>query len=522
MSRKSFNPLTPPFDLTFDAASEISNTPAGNIIATTVQAAIDELDSEKQPLDADLTTWAGITPGTGVGTALAVNVGTAGAFVVNGGVLGTPSSGTVTNLTGTASININGTVGATTPTTATFTTATINTNLVPDANDGAGLGLAGTAFSDLFLAEGGVINWDSSDITLTQAGNTLTLAGADTFAHGTADITNVGDITGQSGGITLYGGTAAANALTLQANSSGLNTVSTDGRININDPMEILIGDRTFTDGPGGILRVNSTYTLNFASAALGSFILFNPTVVLEQTASAFSMGNLFNNGATIKNAAGEANNFGPWYTLSYVATMQADGATITQGQIRALNFNGVWNVINAGVFTTTSMHEIYIGGNTNIGASTTVTTLNGFKYLDPGTVAGTLVNQFAIDIDPLSNATTINVGIRNAAPTVFTPSTTQVIDAVGDNPLADATFIKLNNNTGASITLTDAAIIADGQSGQILIIEQIGAQNVVLTNTNNLRLAGAANLTLGQYDTVTLIYDTSSAQWVQIAASNN
>jgi hypothetical protein len=36
--------------------------------------------------------------------------------------LGTPSSGVVTNLTGTASININGTVGATTPTTGAFTT----------------------------------------------------------------------------------------------------------------------------------------------------------------------------------------------------------------------------------------------------------------------------------------------------------------------------------------------------------------------------------------------------------------
>lgn len=38
--------------------------------------------------------------GTGVGTALGVNVGTAGAFVVNGGALGTPSSGTLTNATG--------------------------------------------------------------------------------------------------------------------------------------------------------------------------------------------------------------------------------------------------------------------------------------------------------------------------------------------------------------------------------------------------------------------------------------
>jgi len=50
-----------------------------------------------------------ITTGTGVVTALGVNTGSAGAFVVNGGALGTPSSGTVTNLTGTAAINITGT-----------------------------------------------------------------------------------------------------------------------------------------------------------------------------------------------------------------------------------------------------------------------------------------------------------------------------------------------------------------------------------------------------------------------------
>jgi hypothetical protein len=60
--------------------------------------------------------------GTGVQTAFGINIGTAGSMVVNGGALGTPSSGTVTNLTGTASININGTVGGTTPTTGQFTT----------------------------------------------------------------------------------------------------------------------------------------------------------------------------------------------------------------------------------------------------------------------------------------------------------------------------------------------------------------------------------------------------------------
>ena len=77
------------------------------------------------------------TTGTGVVTALGVNVGTAGAFVVNGGALGTPSGGTVTNLTGTASININGTVGASTPTTGSFTTLTVSSTVSANGSVGA-------------------------------------------------------------------------------------------------------------------------------------------------------------------------------------------------------------------------------------------------------------------------------------------------------------------------------------------------------------------------------------------------
>jgi hypothetical protein len=67
--------------------------------------------------------------GTGIATALAVNTGSAGAPVLFNGALGTPSSGTVTNLTGTASININGTVGATTASTGAFTSVTASTTL---------------------------------------------------------------------------------------------------------------------------------------------------------------------------------------------------------------------------------------------------------------------------------------------------------------------------------------------------------------------------------------------------------
>lgn len=48
-----------------------------------------------------------ITTGTGVLTALGVNTGSAGAMVVNGDALGTPSSGTLTNCTGLPASGIN-------------------------------------------------------------------------------------------------------------------------------------------------------------------------------------------------------------------------------------------------------------------------------------------------------------------------------------------------------------------------------------------------------------------------------
>lgn len=47
-------------------ASQITNTPAGNISAVTVQNAINELDTEKQPLNSILTSIAGTTPSNGV------------------------------------------------------------------------------------------------------------------------------------------------------------------------------------------------------------------------------------------------------------------------------------------------------------------------------------------------------------------------------------------------------------------------------------------------------------------------
>ena len=153
-----------------------------------------------------------VTTGTGVVTALGVNVGTAGAIVVNGGVLGTPSSGTVTNLTGTASININGTVGATTASSGAFTTLSTTGQVTQTGVTGLA-GAIGPAIADYFTS---TISLDASStyvldcntfLLKTTAGTvvwTWTFSSAPTWANSYVQANPITGVTA--------GSTASANA----------------------------------------------------------------------------------------------------------------------------------------------------------------------------------------------------------------------------------------------------------------------------------------------------------------------
>jgi hypothetical protein len=69
----------------------------------------------------------------------------------------------------------------------------INTTLLPGANDGAALGSGTFAFSDLFLASGGVINWNNGTLTATQSGTTLEFAAGTTAFAPAVGVANATD-----------------------------------------------------------------------------------------------------------------------------------------------------------------------------------------------------------------------------------------------------------------------------------------------------------------------------------------
>jgi Repeat of unknown function (DUF5907) len=210
------------------------------------------------------------TTGTGVLTALGVNTGSAGAFVVLGGALGTPSSGTLTNATGlpTAGL-VNSAV-----TLAKIQNAAASSKLL-----GSGASGSGSAYAELTLgtnltmsgttlnASGGAGQFGSFYVAYT-ANQTLAW-GTDGVAEGT---TNAFTITLPTA--VGHGGTGFAVANYQTANTVTVNTTSSQ------------------TIRPPGASPVTSVAVLN---GAIG--FISDGTNWIEETSLGLSCGSLTSGG---------------------------------------------------------------------------------------------------------------------------------------------------------------------------------------------------------------------------------
>ena len=147
--------------------------------------------------------------GTGVATALAVNVGTAGAPVINGGALGTPSNGTLTNCTF--------------PTLNQNTTGTAAGLSVTLAVSSGGTGASSTTAYAVYA--GNSAGTGFSTIAPSTSGNILTSNGTNWASSAPAAV--VSSLTGTANQITVSAATGAVTiSIPSNGNGYGVRTVS--------------------------------------------------------------------------------------------------------------------------------------------------------------------------------------------------------------------------------------------------------------------------------------------------------
>ena len=253
--------------------------------------------------------------GTGVATALTVNVGSAGAFIPFNGALGTPSSGTATNLTGTAA---NLTAGVSNLTNA-LKTATTTVDVSAATAPTAGQVLKATSST--------TASWQtlsSALDTIIAAGGAATIANADNAIVWNWKLTTAaksafsfGETTASTGGsgsqILHFIGTLAgstADPLRVQARAVDTFRISRTGGITLNALDDATAGTATgeniaITGGsgvsnavPGGSVTIASGAN-TLGNAASGAVTIGSGTGVGNVATGAVIIGSGDNSGGS-------------------------------------------------------------------------------------------------------------------------------------------------------------------------------------------------------------------------------
>jgi hypothetical protein len=264
--------------------------------------------------------------------------------------LGTPSSGTVTNLTGTASININGTVGATTATTGAFTTLTASSTLtVTGAGSIQGLtvgrGAGAVATNTAVGASALAANTTASNNTAVgyQAGYTNT-TGTNILALGyrAMYLANTGSSVVAVGPFSLYNNTGTDNAAVgveaLYTNTTGTSNVSmgsgslfgnTTGTKNIGIGVSALQANTTASNSTAVGYQAGYSNTTGQRNAFFGSEAGYANTTGESNTYIGRQAGNLMtsgNNNTIIGRYNGNQNSLDIRTASNYIVLSDGDG----------------------------------------------------------------------------------------------------------------------------------------------------------------------------------------------------
>jgi len=239
-------------------------------------------------------------------------------------------------------------------------------------------------------------------------------------------------------------------------------------------------------------------------------------------------------------------------YNSGVTAQYDVASGTATLANFREFNASGtVENKTAGGTLNVTDLDQYTAQTTARQTAGTlNIATRRGIRVMDINHAAGTPITfaNIGVDIEALTRATgntnctgsgtpvaccsgsgagtcAGNIGLRNASPTVFKPSTVQTLTA-SSTILCNATAVQIQS-TGNVGPLTSAPQIADGQDGQVCVITNVDTADTITLegsfSTGGIRLnpSGATtDLALAPGDSITLQYSTTIGDWILISKS--
>jgi len=399
---------------------------------------------------------------------------------------------------------------------------------------------------------------DPTDCTANQYANAIAASGNLTCAqpdHANLQNLAIGDphtqyllLAGRSGGQSANGGTAAGDDLTLNSTAN-----ATKGSIFFGSEWEwldLVPDPADGTSGNGGLWNPTVSVTGNAGTTSNLRGIYLNPTVNYNDVSPHVVIDSYKAvEGAGTFTVSGTATQASAWALFAATSTLDSTLATAVPPtpvafrsalliKYSATSGTGAMNGTAAAFQDSNTYRNIDAGGTFTLAAPTSfvsspiftetagalnITTFRGFWAANP-TINGTpqVTTQVGVDIDKPTRAGTGagNIGLRNSGTTVYT-NTNQAVNAATDTITCAATYQTITLPSG-NITLTSNPSIADGATGQICILQNVGANTLTLTDaTNGMNLA-AATRALASDDTLMLIYGGAAGDWVEIAFANN